>query len=245
MDPFAHHPELRDRITPIERSFFKDFSLAKVEALAREHNLPEGWWYDDETREAMRQDFLAAHLPEGDIWVFGYGSLIWDPAFDFVELRRAHAPQHVRRFILKEDKGGRGTADKPGLMAALDDGAGCDGVAFRIKAGAVDETTDRLWRREIICEGYLPRFIPVLIDGQPLEALTFVADHACDNTLGDLPHAQQVEWLATGAGMLGSSRAYLENLIRHLDLVGISDPALNRLLADVEAHGRAGTEPDA
>jgi hypothetical protein len=73
---------------------------------------------------------------EGDLWVFGYGSLIWDPALEFAEVRRAFAPNHRRRFILEDIYGGRGTPNGPGLMAALDDGDGCNGLCFRIAAAA-------------------------------------------------------------------------------------------------------------
>jgi cation transport protein ChaC len=68
--------------------------------------------YDDDTREGLRRAALAGH--EGDLWVFGYGSLIWDPALEFAEVRRAFAPNHRRRFILEDIYGGRGTPTAPG-----------------------------------------------------------------------------------------------------------------------------------
>ncbi len=235
MDPFAHHPELRDRITPPEKSFFHGFTLRRLEEMARAHGMPVGWWYDDETREAMRSAFLADHVPPGDIWVFGYGSLIWDPAFPFVEVRRAFAHGHARRFILREDNGGRGTPDAPGLMAALDVGGGCHGLAFRVAADAVDAATEALWRREVIAPGYVPAFIPVRIGDAACAALTFLANHDTDVIESDLPHETRVEWLATGAGILGTSRDYLASVAAHMHDMGIPDPALDSLLAEVDA----------
>ncbi len=239
MDPFAHHPELRDKITPPERSFFHGFTLERLEATALEHGMPVGWWHDDATREAMRAAFLDRHMPPGDIWVFGYGSLIWDPGFPFTEVRRAFAPGHARRFILREDNGGRGTPGAPGLMAALDTGGGCHGLAFRVAAESVDAATEALWRREVIAPGYIPTFVPVRIGEAEVAALTFLADHGSDVIVGDLPHETRVEWLATGQGILGTSRDYLGNVVAHLHDMGIPDPALDALLAEVDA--RRGT----
>lgn len=239
MDPFAHHPELRDKITPPEQSFFHGFTLERLEASALERGMPVGWWYDDATREARRRAFLAEQVPPGDLWVFGYGSLIWDPAFPFAEVRRAFAPGHARRFILREDHGGRGTPDAPGLMAALDAGGGCQGLAFRVAADAVETATEALWRREVIAPGYIPTFIPVRIGAAEVSALTFLADHGSGVIVGDLPHDTRVEWLATGEGILGTSRDYLANVVVHLHDMGIPDPALDTLLAEVDAR-RAG-----
>ncbi|MCU4653078.1 gamma-glutamylcyclotransferase [Roseibacterium sp. SDUM158016] len=142
-DPFARHPELRDRITDPETSFFRTFS---IEALINLHPHMEDileWTHTDEVREAIRADTLAGH--SGDLWIFAYGSLIWDPALRFAEVRRAHAPGHARRFILRDDNGARGTAEAPGLMAALDTGEGCEGLAYRIRERDVDTETEILF----------------------------------------------------------------------------------------------------
>jgi len=184
-------------------------------------------------REALRAEALAGHA--GDLWIFAYGSLIWDPALDFAEVRRAHAPHHARRFILVDTHGARGTAEAPGLMAALDEGQGCDGVVFRIAADKVDTETEILFRREMIGPGYLARVIPVVIDGNVARALSFVADHDDPLMRADISRADQIRYAATGTGFLGTSFDYLQSTVDHLAEVGITDPDASDLLAAVRA----------
>ena len=127
-DPFSFHPELRDKISDLLTSPSRTLTTAKLAAVSKERGLPLDWWYSDSEREAERAGILAGRR-DTDLWVFGYGSLMWDPAFRFDEVRRARIPSYARRFILKDIYGGRGTVDTPGLMVALDKGPGCDGLA--------------------------------------------------------------------------------------------------------------------
>ena len=129
-DPFVHHPDLRGLITDPEKSFFRNFRPADIDARMKALGRPDGWRHTDEEIEAARLAFLAERL-DSDLWIFAYGSLMWDPGFNFAEVRRANAPRHARKFILKDSFGPRGCPEAPGLMAALDDGEGCDGLAFR------------------------------------------------------------------------------------------------------------------
>ena len=240
-DPFRHHPGLRGRIKPYAQSYFRGITTERVRASLAEQGLADAFpFYPDAVREGLRHAALEGH--RGDLWIFAYGSLIWDPALDFAEVRRAHAPRHARRFILVDIYGGRGTPEAPGLMAALDDGAGCDGLAFRIAADKVEAETEILFRREMIGPGYHARFIPALIDGQEVRALSFLADHDDPLMQADIPRAAQVRYAATGAGFLGTSFDYLSSTVAHLAEVGIDDPDASDLLAAVIAHrgGLAG-----
>lgn len=242
-DPFRHHPGLRDKITPLANSFFRDTTVDDIKAVMTARGIPIHFpFHSDTVREELRRDALAAH--RGDLWVFAYGSLIWDPALDFAELRRAHAPDHARRFILVDTYGARGTQDAPGLMAALDEGAGCDGVAFRIDAAKVEAETRQLFQREMIGPGYLARFIEVDIAGRPARALTFLADHTDPLMQPDITRPRQVEYAATGKGFLGSSLDYLTNTVDHLRKFGIDDPDATALLAQARAHIAAAAAGD-
>lgn len=232
-DPFRHHPGLRDKIKPAAQSFFRDFTTDQLLTLFAEHDVPPFPMYDDATREGLRRAALAGH--EGDLWVFAYGSLIWDPALDFAEVRRAFAASHRRRFILEDVYGGRGTPTAPGLMAALDAGDGCHGLCFRVAADRVEEETEILFRRELLGPGYIATFIPVDLDDRRVTALTFLADHSVDMINADLPRASQVRYLATGTGFLGSSYDYLRGVVDHLHDMEIPDPELDALLAETEA----------
>lgn len=232
-DPFVHHPELRGQISEPLTSFFRTFTIEALAAKSRELGLKTQWWHSNEEREAMRARALAGR-EDKDLWVFAYGSLMWDPAFRFAEVRRARVPDHTRRFILKDIFGGRGTVKVPGLMAALDKGPGCDGLAFRIARELVDEETEVLWRREQVGPAYTAAFVSADIDNHQVNALTFVADH--DATLIDasLTRAEQVRFLATGTGFLGSSLDYLRNIVGKFAALGIHDDEVVSLLREAE-----------
>ncbi len=234
-DPFAHHPELRDRITDPAGSFFRTLDLTALAEMMDQLGLEKDWWYSDAERESGRRAFLSS-LPDGDLWVFAYGSLMSDPGFHFAEVRRAHLPGHARRFILYDTHGGRGTPDRPGLMAALDqaaNGTGCAGLAFRIEAARIEAETERLWQREMIAPCYLPVMVPALTDGSPQTVLAFLADHSADPIHPELTFDQQVRLIASGTGFLGSSRDYLEKIDRQLCALGIDDPDVTDLVSAV------------
>lgn len=233
-DPFRHHPKLRALVTPPDESFFKDMHPDRVRRRVRESGLSDAWIMDDAERDADRAATMAGRW-DRDLWVFGYGSLMWDPGLRFSEVRRAYAPNAARRFILCDVNGGRGTHETPGLMAALDEGDGCHGLIFRIPAEHLDAETFSLWARERIANAYLARFIEVTTEDGPVEALTFMANHERESIRGDLSHEEQVRMIATGAGVLGTSLAYIESLARHLDAFAITDAEVLRLLDEARA----------
>jgi cation transport protein ChaC len=207
-DPFAAHPELRPLIRDPSQSVFRNSYAVTMGKDVPNLAPPAPKMLSAEAREASRLVTLAGHT--GDLWVFAYGSLMWDPAMDFAEVRRAWLRGHARRFILCDIYGARGTQEAPGLMAALDRGDGCHGLAFRVPAESVEDETRNLWAREMVLPSYVPRILPVDLDGESVMALAFLADHDTDMIRGDLTREQQVRYLATGTGFLGSSRDYLE-----------------------------------
>lgn len=234
-DPFSFHPELRDRISAPLSSSSRNLTTAKLSAISRERGLPLNWWYSDNEREAERTATLAGRR-DTDLWVFGYGSLMWDPAIRFEEVRRARVEGYARRFILKDTYGGRGTVDAPGLMVALDNGPSCDGLAFRIARENTEEETEVLWRRERIGPAYTPVFVEAVAAGCRLLALTFVADHEADLIDASLTRAQQIAYCATGTGFMGSSLDYLKNINRQFVALGIQDDEVSELLRETEAY---------
>ncbi|MCP5365917.1 MAG: gamma-glutamylcyclotransferase [Hyphomicrobiales bacterium] len=236
-DPFARHPELREHIGDPLQSFMRGFNTRVLAAKAAEMGAPTGWWYADDEREALRARALAGR-GDGDLWVFGYGSLMWDPAFLFAEVRRARVPGHARRFILKDIYGGRGTAERPGLMAALDvdprAAQGCEGLAFRIEKDRVEAETEILWRREQVGPAYTAVFVDAHTAAGPVTALTFVADHDATLINAGLTRDEQVRFLVTGTGFMGTSLDYLRNIARHFDALGIRDDEVADLLRAAE-----------
>ncbi len=237
-DPFCHHPELRERIVDPLQSQFRTFRIEDRLAQMRAQGVPTGWWYSDQEREAMRARALEDRR-DNDLWVFGYGSLMWDPGILFEEVRRSRVPDYARRFILKTSHGGRGSPQAPGLMAALDKGDGCEGLVFRIARHNIEAETEILWRRERIGPAYIPAFIDAVVAGSPLTVLAFVADHEAASIDATLTRAEQIHLLATGSGFLGTSLEYLTKIARQFAALGIDDEDVTALLVEIEAHLRA------
>ena len=123
-------------------------------------------------------------------------------------------------------------------MAALDTGSGCDGLVFQIERKKIEIETEIIWRREMAFPCYIPTFVTVDTGGEMFEALTFVADHIADAMHPHLTHEEQVRFLATGKGFLGTSMEYLENIVSHFSALGILDEACEFLLRDAQAFSR-------
>lgn len=170
-----------------------------------------------------------------DMWVFGYGSLIWNPEFPVAEQLIARATGWHRSFCMRSIHH-RGTEDAPGLVLALDADttAHCDGVAFRVTPGAEDATLQALRDRELISSAYLERWLPVtLTDGRQVQALVFVIDADHVQYCGGLPLEEQAQIIAHAVGGRGPNRDYLFATAQHLTELGIGDADLEWLAARV------------
>jgi cation transport protein ChaC len=242
-DPFAHHPELRDKIIDPQKSFFRTFKPADLDEHMKTRGLPSHWRLSDADREAARKETLTGHLDD-DLWVFAYGSLMWDPAFRFAEVRQADITGYQRHFCLKDELGGRGSREAPGLMAALDEGPGCTGLAFRIARDHLDEETQILWRREMLSGVYLSVFVDATTAEGSMKAVTFVANNRASRIRRDISRSDQVRYIATGTGFLGSSLEYIENLASHLTALGIEDKEVFSLLAEAKNFADSHRDPD-
>ncbi len=169
------------------------------------------------------------------MWVFGYGSLIWDPGFDVAERRVARVQGWHRSFCMRSVHY-RGTATAPGLVLALDraTGAQCDGVAFRVPDGAEDATLAYLRTREMISDAYLEMRLPVTLQGgQVVRAVTYVINPANGQYCGRLTPGEQAAIIAASAGVRGQNRDYLYATVTHLAELGIGDAELDALAARV------------
>lgn len=189
------------------------------------------WRRSHEDREATRSAALAGRF-DADLWVFAYGSLMWDPAIRFAEIRRARLAGYHRRFCLKIDIG-RGSRKAPALMAAIDAGGECHGLVFRIEAHLVNEETEILWMREMVGYGYEPRFLPVLTPQGPVEALAFVIDRSSPQ-FADVSAAEAAAIIAGGRGILGTNRDYFNNLASHVHLLGITDHVFEHIRSELQ-----------
>jgi glutathione-specific gamma-glutamylcyclotransferase len=237
-DPYIHHPALRGKIADPQTSFFRNFKPSDLDARMKELGRPDNWRHSDEELETARQEFLKGRLNQ-DLWVFAYGSLMWDPAFHFAEVRRGRVSGYARRFILKDTFGARGTPDMPGLMAALDEGPGCEGLVFRIAADEAEHESGMFWRRELIAYAYSPVIAKVATVFGDVEALTVIANRDSDFICPGLTREEQVRYIATGAGFLGTSLQYIENIADHFRALNIEDAEVAGLLSDARAYAQA------
>jgi glutathione-specific gamma-glutamylcyclotransferase len=236
-DAFIHLPDLRSRVTHPEKSLLRltPEMFAMWEARARAAGWPAGWRLPDETIEASRLAVLGDH-PEGDdLWIYCYGSLMWDPGFHFAEVRLADVENYQRRFTLKINLG-RGSPNYPALMLSLEPGEGrCRGLAFRIAADSVHAESAILWRREMLRGGYAPAMVPMVTPQGPISALAFVSNPSHPSYVGELPLVETAAMIASGKGVLGTNREYLVQLATQLDALGIQDPYVAQLHAQIGA----------
>lgn len=208
---------------------------------------PEMRVLSDEERRASLHALLAERPdPAGQgVWVFAYGSLIWNPLVHHVQRRVAHTPDWHRSFCLAT-KGGRGTPENPGLMLGLRPGGGCTGVAFRIAEAAIEPELDLLWRREMVARGYIPRWVPLQDgDGRPLgHGIAFTIDPEGPGYC-DLPEEMVVRRLATARGRMGTAAEYLYRTRDGLRDLGIHCPFVERIAGLVDAEMAALSAPTA
>jgi len=229
---------LRERIAPPEESALRVTPqlLALWDQRARDQGRGADWRWSDEQLEATRIALLGRQSEE-DLWVFGYGSLMWDPGFHFAEVRLAELPRHHRRFSCRTQLG-RGSPECPGLMLTLEPGAGCcSGLAFRIDAAVAGHESGMLWRRVMIRGLYQPRLQSVRTPQGLVTALVFAANTAHDDHVGELPLDEAASMIARAEGVLGTNRQYLEMLVWQLQHLGIEDGYLLRLLQRVQQLG--------
>ena len=234
-EAFIHVPVLAGKLVEPEKSFYRPNRdrLRELDRIARENGYPENWRLTDAEREATRAAVLARR--DADLWVFAYGSLMWDPGVHVVEIRRATLAGFHRSFCLKS-KIGRGSAERPALMAALDRGGTCQGLALRIPADHVDRETEILWMREMLAGSYVPTFVAVETpQGGIEEAVAFVINRQSDR-YAQLDIEETARLVATGRGVRGTSLEYLENLANLLELLDLSDPAIVELRRRSRAH---------
>ena len=176
-------------------------------------------------------DGLLAAAPQGDFWVFAYGSLIWNPDYDFDERRVALARGWRRAFCLGWDHRFRGSRETPGLMLALDRGGQCKGVVHRLPAAGLEANLHRLIRREMsmVPSAFPPRFIGVDTEAGRVTALTFAIDRRSGRYIGGLDAEAIADVLSTACGFRGSMAEYLFSTVSHLEELGIHDRHLWRL----------------
>lgn len=170
-----------------------------------------------------------------DRWVFGYGSLMWRPGFDFLDRQAAMLHGRRRAFCIYSVHH-RGTYERPGLVLGLAPGGSVRGVAYRVAADRWPETYAYLREREQPTETYIESSATArLADGGAASVLTFLSDRKHSQWAGDLSLEQQAERIAGNSGLSGRNIDYLRDLVEHLRAEGVRDHGMEALLARVEA----------
>ena len=176
-----------------------------------------------------------ASLPGGDLWVFGYGSLMWSPGFAYRE-RSVGLLRGYHRALCILSTRYRGTHRSPGLVMGLCRGGSCWGMAFRVPADKVSSALRGLWNREMPRRVYKAKLVPVRIShGRRVRALAFVADPDHPQFVRELNLERRVRLVAQGEGERGPCTEYIRSTLEHMAVLGVSDPHLERVLATAEA----------
>ncbi|NBN65530.1 gamma-glutamylcyclotransferase [Microvirga tunisiensis] len=170
----------------------------------------------------------------GDLWVFGYGSLMWKPGFDYAEkrqalLRGAHRALCVYSWVH------RGTQERPGLVFGLDRGGACRGMAFRVPAAQAESTIAYLREREQVTMVYLEAHRRIAFaDGTTATAVTYVVDRSHPQYAGLLPLDRQLDLVRGAVGQSGANPEYVLNTAAHLDELGIHDQRVSWLAGQLK-----------
>lgn len=170
-----------------------------------------------------------------DLWIFGYGSLMWRPGFTHVESARARLTGYSRRFCVASVHH-RGSAVRPGLVLGLDRGGVCDGVAYRVAAGDALSVLGYLRAREQVNGVYREALLPIEIEGAPtrmVRAVTYLVERAHPSYAGHLPLKAQARLIRGARGRSGVNLDYVINTLGHMGLLGIRERELERLMVEL------------
>ena len=185
---------------------------------------------------ASRRSVIKDSHSGKNIWIFGYGSLIWNPCFNFDMRIQAHLFGYHRRFCLRTTIT-RGSPENPGLVLGLDRGGSTKGILFRIPASIAIKECDVIWKREMLNGAYEPTWVRVRIrDGRELKALTFVIKRSHPSFAAPISDVESVKIIAEASGILGPNSEYLFNTAKALNREGIHDYKLRKLCDLVKAY---------
>lgn len=217
-------PEWREHVNEIEKKL--DYKV----------------WTDEQLTNSFRAT-LGARPTEVDLdqglWVFAYGSLIWNPLLNYDLKAEATIRGYSRRFCLKTVFG-RGSPDNPGLVLALDaveneQDIRTQGRAFHLKPETLEEDLFLLWRREMLAGSYKPLWIKGDVGGEPTWMISFAINRATPRYDVDQTHADTLHMLRNGSGLLGSSLEYFRDTLECFRQEGIVCPYLEALELELKS----------
>ena len=170
-----------------------------------------------------------------DLWIFGYGSLIWRPEFDFSERRSAHV-HGWHRALKMWSTINRGTPQVPGLVFGMLSGGSCQGMVFRIPRSAGDEVMRKLWQREMPNAVYDPKWLACKTPQGTVKALAFTLSRQSPHHTGELAPDEYRRIFSEAQGIYGTTFDYARATFDELQRLGIDDKALKRLLSYAQSN---------
>ncbi|ANN72262.1 gamma-glutamylcyclotransferase [Bordetella bronchialis] len=216
-------------------------SISSGEYLRHFATLPDAWRWPRERILRSLEETMRIRPGSGDVWVFGYGSLIWNPLLDFHARQAAILDGWHRSFCLRM-VAGRASHDTPGRMLALEPGGRTQGIALRIHVDKLARELPLLWEREMVSGAYLPTWLPVsLDDGRQVHALTFIADRRRPQYEADASVATTAPLIASARGVYGSNADYVFQLSFALADRGFTDDYIEALACELR---RIGSDPE-
>ena len=185
-------------------------------------------WSDEKMAESIDAT-LQAWTPGRDVWIFGYGSLIWRPEFDFTEKRPAQIDGFHRALCLWS-RINRGTPEVPGLVFGLEQSGACHGMAFRVAADRVRSTFSSVWKREMGTGAYHPTWLDCMTPDGPVQGLAFVINQAGPAYVSEPPQDALIEIILRARGIYGTCLEYVTQTADALHSAGIHDQRLMDLV---------------
>ncbi|MEY4713201.1 MAG: hypothetical protein RIS88_2651 [Pseudomonadota bacterium] len=164
-----------------------------------------------------------------DLWLFGYGSLIWNPSFAFLERREARV-HGWHRALKMWSRINRGTPEQPGLVLGLLSGGSCRGMAFRVARADARDVLESLWAREMPSGVYDPRWLECRTPAGPVQALAFTLSRRSPHHTGNLSESEYRRIFAAARGRYGTTLDYTARTFEALQRLDIHDSHLARLL---------------
>ena len=172
------------------------------------------------------QQILSQKIP----YIFTYGSLMWDPGFEYEDKFQATLNGYQRLFCVCSIRF-RGTHDNPGLALGLDYGGECVGVVYKISAAHLEESWTRIFTREMRTNAYVPTLVQIQSpQDQPLDVIALVVNHNHAQHADGLTEDEVLQKIRTCVGEAGTNLDYLKNTVLHLRELGIQDEYLESLL---------------
>jgi cation transport protein ChaC len=180
--------------------------------------------------EATLRAAMGDWKPGEPFWIFGYGSLMWNPDFTW-DARHVATIRGYHRAFRIWSRINRGTPENPGLVLTLECGGSCRGLVYRIHPDRVEEEMQRMWKREMTFGSYRPKWLNCVVGDQILRALAFTVNRECSGYAGRIPEEVVVEAIASARGRYGPAHDYLFKTTETLREHGIRDERVEHLAA--------------